>query len=211
MLLDDEVIALSVRAGTPWPTATPTVSRDSEQAMAAATERGALSLVTRGYLTNGEPDGLDLSLASLIDLLLGGNQLFETFVGTESLVVDLRFAFSGYFESPEGWIREITTPNGVHYIGRSDPNDSLRSAADLIDQAVLGRFHASLGIDEDEAKSLWLGVVGEATGDAVKVALARPDELRVGVVAAATGEFESRQSVDHGDQAIGYVRGRSNP
>jgi hypothetical protein len=164
-------------------------------------------LSARGYLIGGRGEELDSDLEYLADTILNGSPVLGTFVGSSTMQVDRRFAISTYFERAGVWVRDITMPNGLHYLGRMDPTESEASAANLVEQAFLGHYHSQL--DTSQASDpLWLCVIGGGASPTRSV-MARADEIVIGTL-DDDGGFAALRPVKLGQEAVAFALDRAD-
>jgi hypothetical protein len=137
-LTDDEVVALAVRSGTPWPAAVPTVNRLSKAAVETAVNRGVRSLMARQLLGVGGADETAEILGALVRQVSVGNARLGAYFG------DSRFAYCpstlawAYYAGPGGaWLTETVTPLGIHYLVPGFPGVALEEVRALVAEVYI--------------------------------------------------------------------------
>lgn len=141
-LTDDEVIALGVRARTPWPGPTPTVDVAEEGALAAAAGRGERSLYVRDLVVDDPADPRGMLDADLERLL---TPVFERQVVCSVFLADseLNWYPAGlnvvYYRTPDDQcLVESVSSGGVHELGPVPREVALGSVAELAAAAWVG-------------------------------------------------------------------------
>ena len=132
-ITDDEAVALGVRAGTPWPSATPTIDPRDVDELQQAAERGTRSLLARGLLGADGTDTLDESLQSLIGPVLRG-QLQTALYATDSAKSYLAsgVAALSYVAEESHWVAEMIGPGGIHRLSEEDPTTTDHRVREIV-------------------------------------------------------------------------------
>lgn len=203
MLTDDEIVALSARSGAVWPTVTPTVQRTNQEELLSSVQRGIPSLVARGFLLRDLGGEVTPELGRLIDVIWRGSPVLATFVASEDLSFDLRYVTNCFHRYEDGWVSEVTTPMGLHYLARVERDECVRRTAAMLDQAVLGSYDESLNVNEVGTRRLC--VMGIPPSPLIRIAVGRRGEILLGTLVGDAGKFELERPVGSGLGAIRYV------
>ena len=134
-LTDDELAALSYRAGQRWRAVLPTLNPDDPEDLGAAVFRGGRSLLARGLMEHGDDEPvLEESLASLEGTGLHGDVLVSAYTGDSALTYDSSgFAYLNYRRagSPDVLV-EIVDAVGLHRFGELDATEAGRALEQLV-------------------------------------------------------------------------------
>lgn len=182
ILTDDEIAAIAVGWGVPWPTALPTVADDVGDLLAAA-RRGRRALVVRELwdATEQSPTGsLRANAAPRLQSALAAGLRWGIAVTDADLVAAGAGPCFYHFGDPSSdvWITDVVRSDGVHDLSETPRRDCTELLKALIADAL------STGVGPDSPD--WLCVVaGPQTGRAL---LVRPGEVRRHLIGAPTGE-----------------------
>lgn len=115
LLTDDEIVAVSALAGTPWPVGLATVGNTAET-MRAAALRGVRSLTVRGLLAPraGSTPGLPPDLQQAAAAFLQGDRRVGAYLARmDHPEVMEGAAITAAFHNGRWWI-DVSTPDGIH-------------------------------------------------------------------------------------------------
>lgn len=199
MLTDDEVAALSVRHGHPWPAALPTIPARSPSALIAAVNRGLRSLSVRGLADEAgdEPAGVGASVAQVLrstrhvaamvanaarpDVAAGGGVMASIALGAAQ------------------WTVDSFTANGVHAFTESDATGVLDRVMAVANGAFESGVRDARGTDGlalvlscAESPSRFLVV---SHGSVASVEVDRPGEIEAVATVLATSGAVDRATV----------------
>jgi hypothetical protein len=203
MLLDCEVIALSMRAERLWPSVTPTVDRSNEDDVRTAIDRGISSLVVRGLVVEGEERPRAEVLGATTPVL-EGDPILAIFVGSPRMEIDTTFSATVCYELDPVSVEETITPDGIHYLRVLDVTACYEQAARFIDDL------AERGMDQlvgESAPDRRLWFVGPPSSDAVRTVMVEGREAVSGFTPVESSEFEPEGPVTSGSAAIAFLRG----
>ena len=204
LLLDDEVVALAARAGTPWPSNTPTIDPTEEGGVRTAAFRGVTSLVMRSLVDRSTDGTLVEPLRSLSAVILTGRPVFGTFTALDDGRLVPFFGSTAVYEADGSWVTESITPTGVHYLLPTDREQCVAQASDLIERAVAGA--------EDVDELAFLCFVGAPPMDtdaeqSVRIARVRPGTLQTGTLREGSGFVPTEVEPSDAQSALEYVIG----
>lgn len=176
-LTDDELAALSYRAGQRWRAALPTVDPDDADDLGAAVFRGGRSLLARGLMQAADEEPvLEESLADLVETGLYGDVRVSAYTGDATLNYDASgFAYLNYSRPGSlDVLVEIVDSVGLHRFGALDAAEAARALIELV-TAVHDGSETELG----------------AVGDTLCLALPAADTERTTVYAVRPGVVET--------------------
>ena len=135
LLTDDEMVALSVGRGQPWPIALPTVPMGSQTGLRASANRGLRSLAVRDLVdacAAGQP-----GVGVAIDDLLRATRL-SAVTASPAARPDVVVGGGLVFAAPLGaaeWVCDTFTANGVHSLDRCTAEEAVSRAVALAERA----------------------------------------------------------------------------
>jgi len=205
LLLDDEVVALAARAGSPWPSNTPTLDPTEEDGLQAAAQRGVASLVMRSLVDLTSGDALFEPLGSLSEVVLKGRPVFGTFTGmTDGRMVPF-FGNTAVYEADGTWVTELITPSGAHYLMPTDLGQCMAQAGDVMDRTAA----ADPGDEPNDAFLCFVSAPPRpgATEQSVRIARVKPGVLETGTLAEGTGFTPTETPPTDARSALDFVIG----
>jgi len=179
LVLDDEVVAIALKAGRVWPSVLPTLLRADAHVKDGALERGLRSLRLRGQLGPRPEDPLLAPLQEHVDVVLRGRPVLSTYLGM-SLRVDLRFSSTVHHRVGTSWLSEVITPLGAHYLLPTTGEECRERVADLFESVRKDGLGPLLADDAAAPPGMRLWAIGQLCEGVYRVAFATPGELRTG-------------------------------
>jgi hypothetical protein len=179
LVLDDEIVAIALKAGRVWPSVLPTLLRADAHVKDGALDRGLRSLRLRGQLGPRPEDPLLAPLEEHVDVVLRGRPVLSTYLGM-SLRVDLRFSSTVHHRAGTSWLSEVITPLGAHYLLPTTGEECRQRVADLFESVRKDGLGPLLADDAATPPGMRLWAIGQPCEGVYRVASATPGELRTG-------------------------------
>jgi hypothetical protein len=161
LLTDDEIVALCVADGRPWPVGLPTVETTS-QALAQAGMRGMRSLMVR-RLAGADADRAGVRphemIARDVAAFLDAPMRISAHLAPADNPSVLGGASVTAAQSPPGWVVDSATAAGVHALRGASSEEAAAMIVELADRTHSGEF-----FDSSEESSGWTCVVQLGSG-----------------------------------------------
>lgn len=179
VLTDDEILAVGIRLGRPWPTLLPTVDLGDDAGVLEAFRRGIRSLIARRLMTENEDRTVDGRLTRLVADVAGSPLWWGTYLcDADLLLVRQEMTVSQFHKSADRWVTEVTTEAGLHYLQYSDTKDCLKATSALHDEGFAGRPLSPAGADGAD-DGLSVCTAGYRDAHAAMAVTTRRDEVWV--------------------------------
>ena len=165
-LTDDELVALAVGFGRPWPFELPSLDEDEEQLVAAA-RRGLRALLVRDLVREGrEGTAVSGAVAELLEPALQGELTSVLSVASPEGDVRSGIAFAWY-RSEAASLLECLNAGGTHDFGPCDAASWVSLVRGLSDLAVADDLAAALpGVRKGDGLTVAVG--SAASGQPVR-------------------------------------------
>jgi hypothetical protein len=172
-LTDDEVIALGVRASTPWPSPVPTVDVTDPEQVNLSAARGSRSLLVRGFFGDGASPDLSRNLEAVVRPVLEGGLAVATYLMDSSLAYSFSgLVTAGYSVGGDMWTAEIIAPAGIHYLQEEPTDGCLTAARDILDHCFKSGTE-NLVLSAAEEAPAFACVVRHPPGDGLRMVAVR--------------------------------------
>jgi hypothetical protein len=134
LLTDDELVALCIIDGRPWPLGLTTVGTASE-ALTQAGLRGVRSLVVRRLLTdsNGTVGRPDPTVAQEVSAFIGAEKRVGAHIATAADPSVLAGASVNAALTPDGWLLDTVTADGIHALRRVSAEAAATTVIDFVE------------------------------------------------------------------------------
>lgn len=211
LLIDDELVAVSNKEGTDWPSIMPTLVGLDEAGLRLAIERGVKSLLMRGIIERSGAGDVSAEVMERVGIALRGAARFRSFVGTGGFGYDVGFSTTTAYELDGSWLMEMTSPFGVHYLSETDQE----GMSHLLGMQMGGVYQGDVILaaeseqPSENAGPRYLCMLGMLEGESVRAVRVGKGELIVGRVAVATGRFEEVGSAESVADSLAFVSGRA--
>lgn len=156
LLTDDEIVALCVADGRPWPIGLSTVEPTAEE-FAKAGVRGMRSLMVR-RLAGGdaEKDGMrpNEMIANDVAAFLDATDRVAAYIAPAADPSKLGGAAVTAARTEHGWVVDTATAAGVHALRRATADEARTAVLELAENIYNGTF-----FDDEERRSEWVCVL----------------------------------------------------